>query len=187
MAPEISLCVRLIFGTILAFVVALNLYITLVIIKKNYSDIKPMNIFQANYFAGLGLQNLTGIFIIYKNLENTGEVCPKEFLRYLFTVMNIYDIFILQLDRLIAIKYPYLYDEYMDRKMALRILTLSKIVSIAIALIASVIDPIFIYCPACARCLFTRSVNVYTVSYPALVTVVFTLVVSVLACQLLFE
>ena len=67
--------------------------------------------------------------------------------------------------------------------MALRILTLSKIVSIAIALIASVIDPIFIYCPACRSCLFTRSVNVYTVSYPALVTVVFTLVVSVLASK----
>ena len=62
MAPEISFFVRLIFGTILAFVMALNLYITIVIIPKNYSDIKPMNIFQANYFAGLGLLGLTGIF-----------------------------------------------------------------------------------------------------------------------------
>ena len=183
MAPEISFFVRLIFGTILAFVMVLNLYITLVIIKKNYSDIKPMNIFQANYFAGLGLLGLTGIFNAYKNLENTGKVCPKEFLRYLFTIMNIYDIFILQLDRLIAIKYPYLYHEYMDRKMALRILTLSKIVSIAIALMASVIDPIFIYCPACGRCLFTRSVNVYSVSYPAFVVFVFTLIVSVYASK----
>ena len=62
-------------------------------------------------------------------------------------------------------------------------LCLSKIVFIAIALMASVIDPIFIYCPACGRCLFTRSVNVYSVSYPAFVVFVFTLIVSVYASK----
>ena len=183
MAPEISFFARLIFGTILAFVATLNVYITLVIIKKNYYDMKPMNIFQANYFAGIGLITLTGVFSVYKNLENTGEICPKEFLRYLFNIMNIYDIVILQLDRFIAVQYPYFYHDYMDINMAMRILILSKIVSIAIAVIASVIDPIFIYCPACGRCLSVRSINVYTVCYPLLVAFVLTLVVSYYASK----
>ena len=67
--------------------------------------------------------------------------------------------------------------------MAMKILSLSKIMSIAIAVIASVIDPIFIYCPACGLCLIVRSINVYTVAYPGVVAFVFTLVVSVYASK----
>ena len=45
------------------------------------------------------------------------------------------------------------------------ILSLSKVISIAIEVTASVIDPIFIYCSACGRCLILRSINVHTVAW----------------------
>jgi hypothetical protein len=39
------------------------------------------------------------------------------------------------------------------------------------------------YYPNCGSCLIVRSINVYTVAYPALVAFVFTLVVSVYASK----
>ena len=53
----------------------------------------------------------------------------------------------------------------------------------AIAVITSVIDPIFIYCPACGRCISVRSINVYTICYPLLVAFVLNLVVSYYASK----
>ena len=146
-----------------------------------------MNVFQANYFVGLGLLSLSAmVVLLFKDLDDIGKICPKEFLRYFLKISNIYDVVILQLDRLVAVRYPYYYNEKMDVSISFKIVGISKIFSVAITVIASIIDPVFVYCPACGRCLFVRSINVYTVCYPGLAAFILTLAVSTYITKIVY-
>ena len=186
MAPEIPFSQRVIIGIILAFVLTFNFTIALVLYKKNSQNIKPMNVFQANYFVGLGLLSISAMVVLLKDLDDIGKICPKEFLRYFLKISNIYDVVILQLDRLVAVRYPYYYNEKMDVSISLKIVGISKIISVAITVIASIIDPVFVFCPACGRCLFVRSINVYTVCYPGLSAFILTLAVSTYITKIVY-
>ena len=188
MAEQISFVLRVIIGIILACVMASNFIIASYILKKNSPNLKPMTIFQANYFVGHGLISLSGmVAVLAENIEDVGKICPKETFRYFFVISTIYDKLILQLDRLIAVRYPYFYKEKMDVVMAMKLVGISKSFSLAITIITSIIDPVYIYCPACGRCNFVRPINVYTVCYPGVATFILTLAVSIYVSKIIYK
>ena len=98
MAPEISFNQHIVIGMILALIVALNFLIAWTIFKKNKPNFKPMNIFLANYFVGIGFLSLSGMIVtISKDKGDIGQICPKEFLRYFFNINNICGVTFLQM------------------------------------------------------------------------------------------
>ena len=110
MDPEISFSVKLAHGLFQAILMSLYLIIPWKIWKKNSPDIKPVHTYQANYFLTLALFTLnTMIVLLSKRKEDVGKICPKEFLKYFLSICLIYDVVILQLDRLVAVRYPYFY------------------------------------------------------------------------------
>ena len=122
MAPEISFNQRIVIGMILALIVALNFLIAWTIFKKNKPNFKPMNIFLANYFVGIGFLSLSGMIVtISKDKDDIGQICPKEFLSYFCNINNICSVFVLQLYRLVAVCYPYYYAEMMDVSKSLQL------------------------------------------------------------------
>ena len=188
MTPEIPPFQKIVIGIILAFVMASNFGIAVFILKKKFADLKAMNIFQSNYFVGLGLISITAMYVVVSDSpSDVGEICPKKFLKYLFDVSSILDIFILQLDRLVAIGYPYYYNETMSALVAVKIASISKLISLIIDVTANTIDPVYIYCPECGKCNFVTSVNVYTTCYPALAVFLLTFLVSIYVSKVLYK
>ena len=112
MEPQLSLSAKAIIGSMLACVMTTDIMAAFCILKKNSSNIKPMTIFQANYFLGHGLICLGGLIVVVaQDKANAGEICPKETVRYFFVLSSIYDKMVLQLDRLVAVRFPYYYKE----------------------------------------------------------------------------
>ena len=180
MANEVLFSIKLAFVIFHAILMSLDLIIAWKIWKKNSSDYKPIHIYQANYFVALSLLTLNAIVVLlFKRKEDFGDICPKEILKYFLNMSIIYDVVIMQLDRLVAVRYPYFYKEKMDVSMSLKIVAISKIVSVAITVIGCIIDPVFVYCPVLGRCSFVHSIFVYTVSYPVLAAFILTVSVSI--------
>ena len=61
MTSDIPPFQKIVIGIILAFVMASNFGIAVFILKKKFADLKAMNIFQSNYFVGLGLIGITAV------------------------------------------------------------------------------------------------------------------------------
>ena len=155
------------------------MFIIIKILRTNWRNLRPIDIHQVNYFAGLALINISGIhLVISRAFDKPLDFCPSHLLSYIFLISNKYDIIILQLDRLFAIRMPYYYKEVVDFKISLKIVVLFKLFSVVIASLSSIIDPIFMYCPACGMCNFVQSIYLYTVSYPAIFVFIFTVIVS---------
>ena len=92
MTSEIPDFQKIVFGIILACVMSSNFGIAVFILKKKFTDLKPMNIFQSNYFAGLGLISITAMYVVVSDSSSdVGEICPKKFLKYLFDVSGTLD------------------------------------------------------------------------------------------------
>ena len=180
MADVVSYSSKLTLSLLSPILITLNLIIVWKIWKKNSPDFKPVHIYQVNYFVTLALSTLnTMIVLLSKRKEDFGKICPKEIFRYFLSICIIYDVVILQLDRLIAVRYPYFYNEKMDVSMSLKIIAIGKFVSMSIAVIGCIIDPVFVYCPVLGRCSFVHSIYVYTVSYPILAAFILTVSVSI--------
>ena len=177
----IPLFQQVVFGIILASCVVSNGAIVVRLINSNWKQFKPLNVYQINYFSGLTLVTLTGMILVLssKNEESVGKICPALILSYFLNINYIYDIVILQLDRLLAVNKPLRYKSKVDAAIAVRVVAFSKLFSFSIAIISSIIDPVFIYCPACEFCIYVHSVNVYTVAYPSLGAFILTVAVSV--------
>ena len=169
-----------IFGVFLLFSIVSQLVIVIQILKQNWQELKPINIHQVNYFAGLALINISGIHLVLsKAFDDPLDFCPAHILSHIFLISNKYDIIILQIDRLLAIKNPYYYKEVVHVKESVKVVLVSKLFSVFIAVISSIIDPYFLYCPSCGMCTFIQSVYVYTVSYPAIAAFILTVCVSI--------
>ena len=186
---EIPLGARLFQGILIVFVIGMNSFISISILRKNWSDLKPMNVFVANYFSGLALLGLPSFIltILPSDHEDVGKICPEEIFRYIFGIIHISNIYLLQIDRLVAISCPYFYNEKFNTKMSVWILILSKVMATLLAVVVNVIDPIFLLCPSCGLCRYTRPINLYTTSYPALFALVLTISVSLYILNLLFQ
>ena len=180
MESEIPFFQRVILGIILATCVVSNAAIVVRIVKANWKQFRPLNVYQINYFTGLALVTLTGmILVLSKNNDSVDKICPTLIFSYFLNINNTFDIVILQLDRLLAVSKPLLYKTEVDATLAVTVVALSKLFSLGITIIGSIIDPVFIFCPACERCIYVHSVNVYTVAYPSLGAFILTMVVSV--------
>ena len=163
----------------LLFSIIAQMFIVVQILWTNWRNLRPIDIHQVNYFAGLALINISGIhLVISRAFDKPLDFCPSHLLSYIFLISNKYDIIILQLDRLFAIRKPYYYKEVVDFKISLKVVVLFKVISIIIAGLSSIIDPIFMYCPACGMCNYVQSIYLYTVSYPAIFVFTFTVIVS---------
>ena len=168
-----------IISVFLIFSIISQSFIVVQIMWTNWKNLRPIDIHQVNYFAGLALINISGIhLVISRAFDKPLDFCPSHLLSYIFLISNKYDIIILQLDRLFAIRKPYYYKEVVGFKISLKVVILFKVISIIIASLSSVIDPIFMYCPACGMCNFVKSIYLYTVSYPAIFVFTFTVIVS---------
>ena len=180
MESEIPFFQRVILGIILATCVVSNAAIVVRIVKANWKQFRPLNVYQINYFTGLALVTLTGmILVLSKNEDSVDKICPTLIFSYFLNINNTFDIVILQLDRLLAVSKPLLYKTEVDATLAVTVVALSKLFSLGITIIGSIIDPVFIFCPACERCIYVHSVNVYTVAYPSLGAFILTMIVSV--------
>ena len=169
-----------ILGTLLLFCISSQIFFVIKLLKMKWKDLRPIHVHQVNYFTGLACINISGIhLVVSRAFDEPSSFCPSHLLSYLFLISNKYDIIILQLDRLLAIRKPYYYEEFVDVKVAMKVVFMSKVFSISIAVISSMIDPIFLYCPSCGMCNFVKSVYLYSVSYPAIAAFILTILVSI--------
>ena len=150
------------------------------ILQDNWSNLRPIDIYQVNYFSGLAFVNTCGIHLmISKALDKPNSFCPSHILCYFLFITNKYDIIIVQLDRLVAVWKPYYYKEVIDFNLSIKVVLIEKCCTILITLISTFITPTFLYCPACGMCNFVQSTYLYTVSYPAIFDFILTVFVSV--------
>ena len=177
---EIPGFIRIIIGIILGFCVASNSAIVVKIVKASWKQFRPLNVYQLNYFSGFIIITIIGmILVLSDNKSSVGQICPVFTISYFLNISNTFDIVILQLDRLMAVRKPLLYKTEVDAKMAVKVVAFSKIFSLGITIIGSINDPVFIRCPECERHIYVHSVNVYTVAYPSLAAFILTMSVSV--------
>ena len=169
-----------IFCVFLSFCISSELVTIVKILKLTWANLETINVHQVNYFTGLALINSSGIHLIMSRvLDEPLSFCPAHLLSHLFLLSNKYDIIILQLDRLLAIWKPYYYREYVDVKVTVKFILASKLFCMLIVLLSSIIDPYFLYCPACGKCTFLKTIYVYTVSYSAIAAFILTVSVSI--------
>ena len=151
-----------IFAVFLLFCIVSQIAIITKILKLNWNELKPINVHQVNYFAGLALINSSGIHLIMSRvIDDPLSFCPAHLLSHIFLISNKYDIIILQIDRLIAIRKPYYYKACVDVMLSVKVVLASKLVFIVIAISSSIFDPYFLYCPASA-CVHLFSLSMCT-------------------------
>jgi hypothetical protein len=179
MESEISPAQTLIISLIVLFCGISNAAIVGRILKQNWKELRPFHVYQMNYFSGISLVSLVGLLVLAGDKISYRGFCPAILLSYFFSINNIYDIVILQLDRLTAVGKPLYYRSRVHAALALKIVISAKVFTVIITSIASIIDPVFLHCPVCSRCIYVHSINVYTVAYPSLAAILLTLIVSI--------
>ena len=178
MEPEISQAEKILISLVILFCGVANTAIVGRIFKQNRTELRPFHVYQMNYFTSISLTAFVGVLILGRETFSFRGFCPGILLSYFLSISSIYDIFILQVDRLLAVRAPYFYKSRVHLAVSVKAVVAAKVFSLAITIVASIINPIFVYCPACLRCVYVQSVHIYTVSYPVLVTMLITIVVS---------
>ena len=179
MESEISRSQLISIGLILLFCGLSNAAIVGRIWKKNRKDVRPLHVYQMNYFTGISFVCLVGSLVLAGDSLSIGSFCPALLVSYFLSINNIYDIVILQLDRLLAVSKPLYYKSRVHTGISIKTVFFSKLFPVMFTCVGSIIDPVFIHCPVCTRCIYVHSVNVYTVAYPSLAAILLTLVVSI--------
>ena len=156
-----------------------NVVIIFHIGKKNWKDLQPIHYHQVNYFLNIFLVSLFGLLVLPGDKLSVRGFCPVILGSYFLSIDNVYSIIILQIDRYIAVRFPYLYKSKVDVSVTIKTIIAAKIFSLLNVLISTIVDPVFLLCPLCSRCIYVHSVNIYTVSYPSLAAIVLTIFVSI--------
>ena len=164
MEPEIEFWQLTLIGFMLVFCSISNVVIVFHIGKKNWKDLQPIHCHQINYFMNIFLVSLFGLLVLPGDKLSVRGFCPVILGSYFLSIDNVYSIFILQCDRYIAVRFPYLYKSKVDVSVTIKTIIAAKIFSLLNVLISTIIDPVFLLCPLCSRCIYVHSVNIYTVS-----------------------
>ena len=62
------------------------------ILQDNWSNLRPIDIYQVNYFGGLAFINTCGIhLVISRALDKPNAFCPSHILSYFQLITNKYD------------------------------------------------------------------------------------------------
>ena len=149
------------------------------IFEQNWKELRPIHVYQMNYFAGLTLVSFIALLILAENRLSYKGFCPAIILGYYLNIDYIYNILILQIDRLTAVGKPLYYKSRVHATLSIKVVICAKIFSFIITCVATRIDPVFLYCPICSRCIYVHSINIYTVAYPSLAVICLTIAVSI--------
>ena len=179
MEEDISQAQLAIISMMLLFCGFSNVAIVWRILKKNWKELRPIHVYQINYFTGLSLVSFSGLMVILGDPLSYRGICPGTLLSYFFSINYIYDIFILQLDRLTAVRKPFFYKNRVHAGLSVKVVVCFKVISVFITAVATFIDPVFLHCPVCNRCIYVHSINVYTVAYPSFAAIILTIGVSI--------
>ena len=79
-----------------------------------------------NYFTTISLVSFVGILVLAGDKLSYKGVCPGIFLSYYLALSSIYDIVILQVDRLIAVRAPYFYKSRIHTGLSVRAVIAAK-------------------------------------------------------------
>ena len=152
------------------------------IYRNNKNKIEPVHVFQLNYFIGVSSKLCYGIFsaIAWKIFVrgNSHSLCIHQFFGLFCFSNSSLDIIIMQVDRVLAIYKPLWHQSELTTSIAVKTCVFIKIVSLAHAILAGVLDPESVHCSDCLRCMHTMPAYLYTNSYPKLIALTLTITVS---------
>ena len=82
-----------------------NLAIIVRILGKYWKGLRPVHVYLLNYFAGLSLHALAGVLTVHEHLVTLTpgtSICIHAVIIFCARVNMVYDIIIMQMDRLLA-------------------------------------------------------------------------------------
>ena len=98
----------IIFSLFLLLSCLANLSIIGRILGKYWKGLRPVHVYLLNYFAGLSLHTLAGVLTMHQHLVTLtpGTLCIHLVIIFFAKVNMVYDIIIMQMDRLLAVRRP---------------------------------------------------------------------------------
>ena len=131
-----------------------NLSVITRILVKQWKNLRPVHIYQGNYFAGLSLQAMSGVLTLSQNIKNTpstGTVCLHLILIFFSKVNMVYDIVIMQADRFLAVRKPLYHRTEVTAGLSWKVVGGSKVFVSLIVVGGILVDPELILCADCHR------------------------------------
>ena len=135
----IMLCCVILYST-LAYKVYIN----------NRSNIFPVHIFQFNYFLGVAAKHTIGILLpLLQKIGNHLLIssCYQNYAALFFWCSSSFDIIIMQLDRLLAIRKPYWHRAEVTNSVCIKTCLSSKVLAFGSTAIVCVVTQKFNACP----------------------------------------
>ena len=115
-------------------------------------------------------------------MEDDTFICSLSLFISFFARINfVVDIFLLQIDRLLAISKPFYHHAEVTVSISWKIVLSAKLGTLILVTFASLIEPDLVQYQPCHCCIFVHPVNVFLHSIPSLAAFLLTLVVSIFA------
>ena len=172
---------RVIFIPVLVVGIAANAGIVFKIVKKQWNSLLPIHVYQITFFSGLFLLTLTGSLTAFFMEEDTFICSLSLFISFFARINFVVDIFLLQIDRLLAISKPLYHHAEVTATISWKIVLAAKLSTLLLVTLASLIEPNLVHYQPCHRCIFVHPVNVFLHSIPSIAAFLLTLIVSIFA------
>ena len=148
----------------------------------------PSHVLQAHYFSVMVAYMVylimavlaDGDSILADGLDSQGasaHVCLHQSVGLAVKISHLLALLMLQLERLLAVTRPFLSEAFTVSHCGLAIVA-SGLLTLTITVIGVFVEREFLYCQSQAMHLLTSPVSILVVSYPTLLAIVFTLLVS---------
>ena len=182
-----KLFIKIVFSPFLLTGALTNALIVYKMVKKHWNDLLPIYVHRINFFFGVFLVMFSGIFTTFA-VGQEGFFCSLVLFIYLFALLNhIYDIFVLQFDRLVAISKPLYQHAEVTDTIAWKIVLGAKLFTLIILAITSTLEPSLVQYQPCHLCMYVHPAYVITHTVPILAALILTTIVSIYASVMIFK
>ena len=127
------------------------------ILVTNWSTLRPCHVVQANYLAALLAVLVHSMFLVtVRNLlDLSGQICSYQALGLFLRVFHNFALALMQVDRLLAVQWPFLSWELTVANSLQAVLATITTV-LVITVVAVGVDPAFRQCQECFVCHFAK-------------------------------
>ena len=156
------------------------LVVSILLFLKYKDSLEPVHVQQINHFCTFFLANVVAFLAVIENLMgDTGEYCPLYYFTLGGYIMVNQDILSMQMDRVIALRWPYFYKSHITTKNSTILVVCSKFVSFAVGGLGYFYDPEYGMCTSQRVGVSNRVLHMILNSYPKVIISLITVFVTI--------